>query len=58
MRTIHRLREIGYMNTYADLTDKEIFEWWISKDNMKKWYYSHKVQGKLFSDEELENLKL
>lgn len=49
LRTIHRLRENGYMNKYSDLTDEEIFEWWISKENMQKWYYSHKVQLSLFN---------
>ena len=58
VRTIHRLREIGYMNLYKDLTDEDIFEWWISKENLKKWYCSHKLQGNLFSDDELNEMKI
>jgi hypothetical protein len=56
LRTIHRLRENGYMNKYSDLTDEEIFEWWISKENMQKWYYSHKVQLSLFDMDEYKKI--
>lgn len=56
LRTIHRLRENGYMNQYSDLTDEEIFEWWISKENMKKWYYGRKKQLQLFNMDEFRNI--
>jgi phosphoadenosine phosphosulfate reductase len=48
MRTIHRLRENGYMNQYTDLTDEEVFRWWISKEGIKHWYAEHKLQRDLF----------
>lgn len=56
LRTIHRLRENGYLNKYSDLTDEEIFEWWISKENMQKWYYGHKVQMQLFNMDEFKKI--
>ena len=49
LRTIHKLRENGYLNQYTDLTDSEVFEWWISKKGLKVWYFENKVQGKLFN---------
>lgn len=56
LRTIHRLRENGYMNKYSDLTDEEVFEWWISKESMEKWYYGHKVQMQLFNMDEFRKI--
>ena len=50
LRTIHRLRENGYMNHYTDLTDEEVFNWWTSKQGIKHWYCEHKLQGNLFDD--------
>ena len=50
LRTIHRLRENGYMNRYADLTDEEVFKWWTSKQGIKHWYCENKLQGNLFDD--------
>ena len=47
IRTIHKLREGGYMNGYTDLTDDEIFEWWKSKMNIKEFYSMTKKQYKL-----------
>lgn len=47
LRTIAKLRENGYMNQYADLTDEEVFDWWISKEGIAKWYAKHK-QPNLF----------
>ena len=44
------------MNKYSDLTDEEIFEWWISKENMQKWYYGHKVQMQLFNMDEFKKI--
>lgn len=58
IRTIHRLRENGYMDRYTDLTDQEVFEWWLSKKGIKKWYFENKVQLNLFSKEELEELRI
>lgn len=48
LRTITKLKGNGYMNEYPDLTAEEIFEWWISKESIKSWYTSHKLQNKLF----------
>lgn len=48
IKTIHKLREGGFAHDYQDLTDEEIYEWWVSKRNMKEWYYDLKYQGKLF----------
>ena len=50
LRTIHRLRENGYMNHYTDLTDEEVFNWWTSKQSIRHWYCEHKLQGYLFDD--------
>lgn len=52
LRIIRRLRENGYMNYYPDLTDQDIFNWWVSKKGIKKWYFDNKVQGSLFTDED------
>lgn len=48
IRTINKLRQNGYMNNYTDLTDEEIFDWWISKKNIKQWYCDNKLQQTLF----------
>lgn len=56
IRTIHKLRDNGYMNNYSSLTDEEIFEWWLSKDNMEKWFYEHKVQLPLFNMNKLKKI--
>lgn len=48
IKTIHKLREGGFAHDYPDLTDEEIYEWWVSKRNMKEWYFDLKYQGKLF----------
>lgn len=50
LRTIAKLRENGYMNQYPDLTDEEVFNWWISKEGIAKWYARYK-QPKLFEYE-------
>ena len=47
LRTIAKLRANGYMNQYPDLTDDEVFQWWISKEGIAKWYSNHK-QPSLF----------
>lgn len=50
LRTIHRLRENGYMNRYTDLTDEEVFNWWASKQSIKLWYSENKLQRNLFDN--------
>ena len=50
IRTINKLRSNGYMNNYIDLTDEEVFEWWISKQDIRKWYFENKLQQKLFNE--------
>lgn len=52
LRTIHRLRGKGYMTKYKDLTDEEVFKWYISKQTMKKWYAENKLQQKIFKEED------
>lgn len=48
IRTIHRLRKDGYMGNFSDLTDEEVFRWWVSKKGIKEWYAENKLQGNLF----------
>lgn len=50
LRTIAKLRKNDYMNQYPDLTDEEVFNWWISKEGIAKWYAKHK-QPSLFENE-------
>lgn len=48
LRLIHRLRtEKQWMNSYADLTDEEIYQWYKSKVSIKHWYAENKQQQKL-----------
>ena len=47
LRTIHRLRLNGYMKKYKELTDEEVYQWWISKQGIKIWYLNNKIQQKL-----------
>lgn len=48
IRTIHRLRENGYLSDYTDLTDDEVFKWWTSKQSLDYWYVQKKDQLSLF----------
>lgn len=48
IRTIHRIRSCNYLNDYPDMTDEEVFQWWISKRNLSEFYADLKLQGKLF----------
>ena len=47
LRVIHRMRMNGYLNSYPDLTDEEVFQWWTSKKNIKNFYSDLKEQTKL-----------
>lgn len=47
IRTIHRIRESGYLNDFKDLTDNEVFDWWKSKISVKEFYAMKKKQYKL-----------
>ena len=47
IRTIHRLREMGCMNDYPDLSDGEVFDWWKGSLNIKEYYAMTKWQQKL-----------
>lgn len=47
IKTIHKLREGSYVKDYKDLTDEEVFEWWISKKNIAEFYSEKKLQKKL-----------
>lgn len=48
IRTIRRLRENGYLSDYSSLSDAEVFEWWISKMPLEKWFAENKLQLNLF----------
>lgn len=50
IRTIHRIRLEGHLNDYVDLTDEEVFQWWVSKKSLKEWYADNKLQYSLFND--------
>lgn len=52
LRTIHKLREKGYMNNYEWATDNDIYEWWVSKENAKSFFYKLKHQCELFKEDE------
>lgn len=48
IRTIHRMKVDGdFMNEYPDLTDEEIFDWWVSKKSIKEFYADLKFQKKI-----------
>lgn len=47
LRTIHQLRLNGYMQNYKELTDEEVYQWWISKQSIRIWYFNNKIQQKL-----------
>lgn len=47
IRTIHRIRQEGYLNEHPDLTDEEVFRWWTSKDNLETFYATNRLQYKL-----------
>ena len=48
LRTINQLKANGYMNKYPDLSAEDVFEWWISKEGIKKWYFKNKLHGNIF----------
>lgn len=48
LRTIHRLRENGYLSDYSSLSDEDVFRWWISKESLEKWFAAHKLELNLF----------
>lgn len=37
LRTIKRLREVGFLSRYPELTSEQIFDWWQSKQNFASW---------------------
>lgn len=47
IRTIHRIREMGCINDYPDLSDEEVFDWWKGILNIKEYYAMTKWQQKL-----------
>lgn len=50
IRTIHRIRIAGGMTKFEGLTDKDVFEWWKSKQNAKAWLTDKKYQTKIDFD--------
>lgn len=49
MRTIGRLRNNNnlYKQKFPDVSDEEIWDWWISKESIQIWYAKNKKQLKL-----------
>lgn len=48
MRTIRRLRNNNlYRRQFPDVSDEEIWNWWISKESIETWYKKNKQQLKL-----------
>lgn len=47
IRTIHRLREGNYVKGYEDLTDEEIFRWWVTKVPIAEFHAMKRLQYKL-----------
>lgn len=47
IRTIHKIRDDGYLNDHPDLSDEEIFDWWKSKKGFEEYYADKKLQYKL-----------
>lgn len=47
LRLIRRLRENGYLSDYSSLTDNEVFDWWISKEPLAKWFAKNKIQQQI-----------
>lgn len=49
MRTIGRLRNNSnlYKQKFPDVSDEEIWDWWISKESIRTWYAKNKKQLKL-----------
>ena len=45
-RSIQRILDKGYMKEHQPLTPEEVFEWWISKKTVEKWF-SDKKQTRL-----------
>ena len=50
IRTIHRMRENGWLNRYEDLTDEECFDWWKSSKSLDSFYADLKLQMKIEFD--------
>lgn len=40
----------GYLKQYQPLTPEEVFEWWITKEDKRKYFYAKQNQTKLFDD--------
>lgn len=52
IRTIHNLRQYradnGMTDYYQEMTDEDVFEWWLSKQNLKEWKANNIYQKDLF----------
>lgn len=42
LRTIRRLLDNGYMKGYPNMTPTDVYNWWVSKDSIKRWYVKNK----------------
>lgn len=43
LKTIRHLLDDGYLNKYQPLTEEQVFEWWISKQNTKMYFLQTKL---------------
>lgn len=52
LRTIHKLREYrkenGLPDYYQEMTDEDVFQWWLSKQSLEKWKAYNIYMGDLF----------
>lgn len=52
IRTIQNLRQYradnGMPDYYQEMTDEDVFEWWLSKQNLKEWKANNIYQKDLF----------
>ena len=52
IRTIQKLRQYradnGMTDYYQEMTDEDVFEWWLSKKNLKEWKANNIYQKDLF----------
>lgn len=54
LRTIHNVREsrngAGLADYYGEMTDEDVFQWWLSKQSLEKWKAENILTKDLFSN--------
>ena len=54
LRTIHNVREYrnsaGLADYYGEMTDEDVFQWWLSKQSLEKWKAENILTKDLFSN--------